>query len=257
MGTLAVGFSGGVDSSLVAWVGGRVLGERMLAVTVRSPVESPAETALAIELARLGAFRQLVVDLDDLADPVFAANPPDRCYHCKLRRFRALEAIAREHGLAWLADGSNADDASDYRPGRRALAELGVRSPLAEVGFTKAEIRALSRWLGLPNWDKPAAPCLATRFPYDTPLTAVEIQRVGEAESLLHTLGFPALRVRVHGNLARIEAPPGDFPALLAQREAIVAGLRALGYAYVALDMLGYRTGSMNETLSDLSDGLA
>jgi uncharacterized protein len=246
-----------VDSSLLAWVAGRVLGERMLAVTVRSPVEAPEETAQASELASLGGFRHQVVDLDDLADPIFAANPPDRCYHCKLRRFQALAGIAQEHGLAWLADGSNADDASDYRPGRRALAQLGVRSPLAEAGLTKAEIRALGRALGLPNWDKPAAPCLATRFPYDTPLTFAEIQRVGQAERSLHALGFPAVRVRVHGDLARIEAPPADFPAVLEQRAAIVAGLRALGYAWVALDLLGYRTGSMNETLADLSGGLA
>lgn len=251
MGSVIIGFSGGVDSSLVAWVAHSVLGEQMLAVTVQSPVESPEETQLAIDLARLGGFRHLVVPMDDLADPVFSANPPDRCFHCKLRRFRALQVLAREQGIAWLADGTNADDAGDYRPGLRALQEVGVRSPLAEAGFSKPEIRILARALGLPNWNKPAAPCLATRFPYDTRLTREEIERVGKAEAFLHSLGFASVRVRVHQDLARIEADPGDFTALLAQREQVTSLLLRLGYLYVALDLFGYRTGSMNATLGD------
>lgn len=251
MGSVTIGFSGGVDSSLVAWVAHAVLGEKMLAVTVQSPVESPDETRLAIDLAQLGGFRHQVVVMDDLADPVFAANPPDRCFHCKLRRFRALQALAKEHQLAWLADGTNADDAGDYRPGMRALQEIGVRSPLAEAGFTKVDIRALAQALGLPNWNKPAAPCLATRFPYDTRLTYEEIERVGQAEAYLHRLGFSSVRVRVHQDLARIEAPAEDFGALLAMREQIASHLNQLGYTYIALDLLGYRLGSMNETLED------
>ncbi len=246
-----IGFSGGVDSSLLTWVANAVLKEHMLAVTVRSPVESPEETELTLDLAQLGNFRHLVVDMDDLADPVFAANPPDRCFHCKLRRFQTLQAIARQQGIEWLADGTNADDASDYRPGLRALQQIGVRSPLAEAGLTKSEIRALGQALGLPNWNKPAAPCLATRFPYYTHLTREEIERVGQAETYLHGLGFTHVRVRVHQDMARIEAAPENFVDLLTQREQIVAELRQMGYAYVALDLLGYRTGSMNETLSD------
>jgi len=251
MGSVVIGFSGGVDSSLVAWVAHAILGERMLAVTVRSPVESPEETQLAIDLARLGGFRHQVIDMDDLADPIFTANPPDRCFHCKLRRFGALKTLAQDQGLAWLADGTNADDASDYRPGLRALQEIGVRSPLAEAGLNKADIRALAQSLGLPNWNKPAAPCLATRFPYNTHLTHPEIESVGKAEHYLHESGFPSVRVRVHGDLARIEAPAENFGALLAMREQIASHLNQLGYAYIALDLLGYRMGSMNETLED------
>lgn len=255
MQSVIVAYSGGVDSSLVAWVAHAVLGERALAVTVRSPVESPEETRLAIDLAHQGGFRHQVVDMDDLADPIFAANPPDRCFHCKLRRFLALKTMAAASGAEAqqpapvLLDGTNADDAGDYRPGMRALEQVGVRSPLKEAGLGKAEIRLLAQALGLPNWNKPAAPCLATRFPYDTPLTREGIRLVGEAEAYLHGLGLPAVRVRVHGDLARIEAPPADFPVLLAQREQIAAHLRQLGYPYVTLDLLGYRTGSMNEVL--------
>lgn len=251
MGSLVVGYSGGVDSSLLVWIAHAVLGESMLAVTVRSPVESPEETQRAIELAHQGGFRHKVIDLDELADPVFSANPPDRCFHCKLRRFQAMQRIAQVEGITWLADGTNQDDAADYRPGVRALQQIGVRSPLAEAGFTKADIRALSKALGLPNWNKAAAPCLATRFPYGTFLSRVELERVGQAEVYLHSLGFTPIRVRVHQGLARIEVAEEYFPAVLSQREQIVAALHQMGYVYVALDLHGFRSGSMNEVLGE------
>jgi len=255
MGSVAVGYSGGIDSSLVAWVAGRLLGDKMLAVTIRSPVESPEETELAVQIAQQTGFRHRVVDMDDLADPIFVANPPDRCYHCKLRRFSALQGLASEEGLQWIADGSNIDDADVYRPGRRAMAELGVRSPLSQAGLNKADIRQIARALGLPNWNKPAAPCLATRFPYNTQLTRAGIERVGKAEAILHNLGFRQVRVRVHDpgtpdrEMARIEVEFTQFPALISQRETIVAALHDLGFRIITLDLLGFRSGSMDNGL--------
>jgi uncharacterized protein len=225
------------------------LGERVLAVTARSPVEMPAETEVAIGLAERIGCRHMVVSVDDLADPTFVANPPDRCYHCKARRFKLLADLARQEGLTWLADGTNADDLEVYRPGRRALAELGVRSPLAEVGLTKAEVRAISRALDLPTWDKPSAPCLATRFPYGTQITRQALEQVAEAETYLHELGFNPVRVRYHGDLARIEVEPEALPRAFQLRESITARLRELGFTYIALDLLGYRSGSMDEVL--------
>jgi len=249
MGSLVVAYSGGVDSGLLCAMGMHALGDRMLAVTVRSPVETLEDTSGAEALAQQVGFAHRVVDFDDLANPQFVANPPDRCYHCKLARFRAIQHIAAEVGAAWIAEGSNADDAHDYRPGSRAVAELGIRSPLAEVEMTKAEIRALSKALGLSIWDKPSAPCLATRFPYGSPVTREGLDQVARGENFLHGLGFHPVRVRHFGQTARLEVAPGAILDLAVRREEILAHFQTLGFTYVVLDLAGYRSGSMNEGL--------
>jgi uncharacterized protein len=244
-----VAYSGGVDSTLLLRVAHDTLGEKALAVTVKGQVHPQREVEEALQVARGMGVEPLVVELSVLGHPVFATNPPDRCYHCKRLIFTRLKEIAREQGLAWVVEGSNRDDLGDYRPGRRALEELGVRSPLLEAGLTKAEIRSLSRYLGLPTWDRPSLACLASRIPYDTALTATVLEQVDRAEVFLGELGFGQRRVRHHGDIARLEIEAEDWPILLENRQRIVACLRELGYTYVTVDLSGYRTGSMNEVL--------
>jgi uncharacterized protein len=202
-------------------------------------------------LARELGIRHLIIDINELEDPSLVANDPHRCYYCKRGLFQHLRRIADEEGLEVVLDGTNYDDLSDYRPGRKAAEELGVRSPLLEAGLTKADIRRLCQSRGLPNWDKPASPCLASRIPYGTTITAELVGRIAAAEESLAKLGLRQLRVRHHGNIARIEVSAEDMALLIDGkiRLQVVEALRALGYGYVTLDLAGYRLGSMNQSL--------
>ncbi len=252
IGSLAVAFSGGVDSSLLLKVAADELGERAVGITARGNTYPQRELESATALARSLGVRHVFIEETPLDVPEFVDNPPDRCYFCKLAGFRLILQKAKELGFAVVADGANADDASDWRPGTRATAELGIRSPLKEVGLTKAEIREISRRLGLPTADQPSRACLASRVPYGTRITAEVLGKVERAEAALEGLGFTALRVRHHGPIARIELRPADIPRASQPelRARIVAALKAIGYQYVALDLEGYRTGSLNEVLA-------
>lgn len=247
-----VAFSGGVDSSFLTAAAREALGDRVLAVTGRSPSVPLRELAAAAEFAAQLGVRHRFVDTTEFADPTFAANPPDRCYHCKSILFRALQGIAEAEGLAVVLEGSNTDDLGDYRPGSRATKELGVRAPMVEAGLAKEEIRALSREMGLPTWSKPAMACLASRVPYGEDLTPERMRRIDRAEEALFDRGFVQVRVRDHGEVARIEVLPAEIPRLAepAVRADLVAAIKDAGYLYVALDLEGYRTGAMNEGLS-------
>jgi pyridinium-3,5-biscarboxylic acid mononucleotide sulfurtransferase len=250
MNRVAVAFSGGVDSTLLLWVARDTLGDNVLAITAVSASVPAHERVDAEEIAKGFGIKHALIDSRELDDPRYSENSPDRCYFCKSIAFGQLFDYAREHGYPHLVDGTNSDDVGDHRPGRRAARELGVRSPLQEAGFTKANIRALAREMGLPNWDAPAAACLASRLPYGTPVTIETLSQVEHAELALRALGFRQLRVRHHDQVARIEVPPNDFPALLAVRQQVIETLTALGYSYVTLDLKGFRSGSLNEVLA-------
>ncbi len=246
---LAVAFSGGVDSTFLLKVAHDVLGRRALAITVAAAVHPRAELDEARQIASEIGARHEIVEVDALAMPAFQHNPPDRCYRCKREVFTRIKETAAVHGIAVVADGTNADDMGDDRPGLRALEELGVVAPLRDAGLTKAEIRELSRDIGLPTWDKPAYACLATRFPHGAEITADALQRVERAEAALQELGFKLSRVRHHGDVARIEVAPADVARIAAPETAaeVTAKLRAAGFRYVTLDLEGYRVGSMSE----------
>jgi len=255
LGSVVVSFSGGADSTLLLKVALDVLGcDRVLAATAQSPSFPACELEAAREsCGRLGA-RHRVLETNELDDERFAVNPPERCYYCKRELLSSLRAIADEEGLQTVAEGSNLDDARDpFRPGLRATQELGARSPLREAGLTKAHVRELSARLGLPTHDEPSRACLASRVPYGERITRDKLRRIEKAEDLLHEIGFRQLRVRCHGNTARIELDKDeDLSRLLegATRERVVAELKELGFVYVTLDLEGYRTGSMNEILA-------
>jgi uncharacterized protein len=248
---LVIAYSGGVDSAFLAWAATRELGDRALCVTADSPSYPERHRALALRLAGEFRFAHEIIRTHEMERPEYRANAGDRCYYCKHELYSHLSALARERGIPVIADGNNADDRGDYRPGRQAAREFGVRSPLDEVGLTKHEIRELSRRAGLPTWDEPASACLSSRIPYFSEVTDEKLRMIERAETVLRDLGFRICRVRHHDTLARLELGCDEIARAL---EPEVAGridreLRAIGYAHVTVDLRGYRLGSLNEAL--------
>jgi uncharacterized protein len=249
LGSAVTAFSGGVDSSLVAYVAHRSLGPRALAVTSGSESLTRDDLALTGRLAADWGMAHRIIRTRETDNPSYLANPVNRCYFCKTTLYGDLAQLAREEGYAAVLNGINRDDWGDHRPGLQAAQEHGVLAPLSDCGFDKDDIRMLARHLGLTNAEKPQAACLSSRVPYGSAITIPVLKQIESAERALKALGFGQLRVRHHQDVARIEVPPEDFPRVLAQRDAIDAALRALGYGYVTLDLRGFRSGSLNEGL--------
>lgn len=250
LGTAAVAFSGGADSSLLCRVAHDVLGEKSIAVTISSPLMGQSEVKAARELAAALGMTHVMITEGEL-DPRVAANPSHRCYHCKKTEFGAIIAAAAERGIAHVLDGSNMDDMTDYRPGLRALDELGVTSPLRIAGMGKADVRELSRRLGLATWDKPALACLGSRIPYGERITVEKLGRIEQAEDYLHSLGLRQVRVRSHQDIARIEVAPEERVKLLdlTVMDEVSARLKSFGFLYVSLELSGYVMGSLNKAI--------
>ena len=249
MESVAVAYSGGIDSTLLLKVAHDCLGERAIALTAVSaslPASERAEAAAVV--AEIGA-RQIEIESDETADPRYLANETTRCYFCKNNVYDHLINYAKDEGYQYLVDGTNMDDIGDHRPGRKAAREWGVRSPLQEAGLNKAEIRQIARDLGLSNWSKPAAACLSSRVPYGIPITLEILSQVEQAEIILKRMGFRQVRVRHHEQIARIEVEPSDFQTVIDRRDEISEAFKALGYTYITLDLVGFRSGSMNEAV--------
>ena len=249
---VVLAFSGGVDSTFLLAVLRKDPSREVIAVTALSPTHPRREKEEARGLARSFAVEHREIAGGELLLEAFRSNAPDRCYHCKKHLFFKMEEIRRQEGCEAVLDGSNVDDSADFRPGLRALEELGVRSPLQEAGLTKSEIRALSHEMGLPTWDRPSLACLASRIPYGTEITEEALTRIDRCEAFLLERVRGSVRVRYHGNLARIEVDEAAIPALLTHREAVAGFFKQQGFAYVTLDLEGYRTGSMNEVLEEI-----
>ncbi len=253
LGSLAIGFSGGVDSAFLVKTAHEVLGDSMIAVTVSSAFFPAAEMEEAVRFCETEGIPHRILPVDVLAIEDIRLNPENRCYYCKKNLFQKILQLAEENGMAYTAEGSNEDDMGDYRPGMQALKELGIKSPLREEHLTKAEIRELSRRMGLPTWDKPSRACLASRIPYGEPVSEEKLKRIEKAEQLLSELGFSQLRVRAHGRLARIEVPSEELGELLLEenRLRIIRKFREIGFIYVTMDLQGFRSGSANEVLKE------
>ncbi len=252
MGKVLVAFSGGVDSSFLLKVAHDVLGENVLAVIASSETYPEKEKEEAIRLAKKLNVRYKVIQTKELESSDFANNPPQRCYFCKKELFSKLRDMAKTEGILYVMDGSNYDDTADFRPGAKAAEELGIRSPLREAHLGKSEIRQLSKISSLPTWNKPSLACLSSRFPYYTKIDTKSLRQVAQAEECLRKLGFIQVRVRHHGQIARIEIEPHEFPKIIDKKvnETIVKNFKKFGYVYIALDLAGYRSGSMNEPLN-------
>lgn len=244
-----VAFSGGVDSAYLAWAATTILGPRALCVTADSPSYPDHHRQLALRIARDFGLQHEIVGTSELDRPEYRANPVDRCYYCKHELYTTLTDIARTRGIAAIVDGNNADDRGDYRPGRKAAREFGIRSPLDEADLLKDDIRELSRRVGLPTWDEPASACLSSRIPYHSEVTSEKLRMIERAEVVLHDLGFRICRVRHHDTLARLEIGRDELARALEPelRDRIVRELRAIGYQHVTIDLQGYRMGSLNE----------